>query len=174
MTQQWISKINKKPYEVQIDNFKCGPVAIINAFHFKNINPGRSLRRLIITTCNTKEIHEDGFNGTKPDNLGEVLNRMFQDKVHHFVGIRECIRSLRNSTFTGYIVLYSFIKDKKQYYHYIFTYKLFNNIDNSITYYSQNDGSSIEIPWSLNKFITEHLSLEGAIPVHYPQIWAIT
>jgi len=174
VTIQWVSHIHNTPYEVQDDHFNCGPVAIINAFHFRNLSPGRSLRRLIVTGCNPKPRHYDGFKGTKPENIGIVLNRVFGDKVRHFVGTRDCTSALHSESFKEFIVLYSFMKNKAQYWHYIFTYKVFDIKENQYIYYTQNDGTLIELKFSLSQFMDERMALEGSTPIQYPQMWAIS
>ena len=165
--------MNMKPYEVQLDSYSCGPVAIINALHYLNRDAGRALRRVIVTCCKTKAVHEDGFRGTKPDTMNITITNIIGKKVTHYTGISDCITALEHMRFNCYIVLYSYKENKKQYFHYIFTYKVHDSSSNTQKYYSQNDGSYREQITDLNSYIEGHLSLEGTHPIKYPQVWVI-
>lgn len=174
VTHRLISRIRGHPYEVQTDNYKCGPVAIINGQHFLNRDAGRALRRVIITGCDSMPVHDDGFSGTKPNAMNNVITKVFsKDKIFHFKGCSECINGMERKDLNGYIVLYSYIKNKKQYFHYTFTYKIYNISEQEYYYYSQNDGSDNETILSFKDYLDEHFKVEGSLPIEYPQVWAI-
>jgi hypothetical protein len=128
-----------------------------------------------MATCQTKPEHADGFRGTKPDRLNTAVNCVLPRLSEHFIGSADCIRAIRSKKFKAYIILYSgFHKNKKQYYHYTFTFKA-ETKDPSlpVIFISQNDGSEMESPWSQSEFVKKHFSAEGTVPVLYPQVWAI-
>ena len=173
ITIRCISHLNKHPYEVQTDEYKCGPVAIINALLYLEKDPGAALRRSIITQCKTALLHSDGFKGTKPADIGRVIQKVIPSpRIKHFTGIRSAIGAFKNRAFSAYIVLYSGkYQDDKQFYHYNFTIKI--KAGRSPLFLSQNDGSQKELEWALDTYITEHFSIEGNTPIEYPQVWAI-
>jgi hypothetical protein len=170
VTSRLISRAESRPYEVQMDKYKCGPVAVINALLYLEKDPGPALRRSIITQCKTAPVHEDGFKGTKPNDIHGVIQKVIPN-VKHFIGIHDAIAAFKNRSYTAYIVLYSgYRQNKKQYYHYTFTFK--TKAGRSPIFLSQNDGSDKELEWTLNSFCEEHFSIEDNIPIVFPQIWA--
>jgi hypothetical protein len=179
LTFRRISPTTLRPYEVQIDKYKCGPIAIINALHYCARDAGPALRRSLLTTCQTVPEHSDGFKGTKPDRLDIAISHVLSSSVRRFIGRSDCIRAIRNNKFKAYIILYSgFRKNKEQYFHYIFTYKssinaASSNSDNSPIFISQNDGSYFETRLHLADLIAEYFNVENTHPISYPQVWAI-
>lgn len=153
-------------YEVQTDNYKCGPVAIINSLHLYNRSPGRSMRRYIISACNTQQTHTDGFHGTRPENMHKVIMNVWPTS-ERYTSVRDCVRAIRSPRRGVYIVLYSYLKGEKQFYHYTVLHK------GKDAYVTVNDGSDRELKWTFHTFIDEHLVLEGTDPITYPQIWHI-
>ena len=168
-TLQIVSTTYKRPYEVQIDNYKCGPVSIINALYFVGREAGPALRRVIMNKCRTCPVHSDGFRGTRPDDMNNMI-RLLWPECPKFVGIRDCKRALRSKDFQGYIILYSAFWRNKQYYHYVFTFK---SSENHNIYITQNDGDRYELKWTLGCFVNDHLGIEGDTPIKFPQLWVV-
>jgi hypothetical protein len=166
--QSNISGIGNGVYEVQTDNYKCGPVAIINSLHLCNKNVGRSMRRYIVSACNTQQVHSDGFHGTRPENMNKVIMNIWYGSKR-YEGIRDCIRAIKSSSHSKYIVLYSYFANNLQYFHYTVLFRP----TKCKKFYTLNDGSDYEQKWTISTFVNEHLAIEGTVPIIYPQVWSI-
>ena len=107
-------KWKKHTFETQTVSFTCGPIAILNALRFHKRPTGPAVHRQIMVGCHPKIIHEDGFKGTKPDDL----ERMLWPSVQRFTGAEACQKALASNT--ACILLY---QRTPRLQHYIFVHR---------------------------------------------------
>jgi len=173
VTKMYLSKILPAyNFENQTDEYKCGPVAVINALTYCDRPAGKALRRSAIKSLGTQERHTDGSAGTKSEHMAALVKTLWP-RSQHFVGRAACISATRAETAAAaFIVLYSWKDSKnKQHYHYTFVYRSSNKDSN--TFYSVNDGSDTEIANTLEVFKLIYFSIESTLPFRCPQIWVI-
>lgn len=167
-----ISKNTGTFYEVQLDSYKCGPIALFNAFHYFGRELGPALRRTLMSSCGTKPLHQNGFRGTIPEKMDKVISLYFSKNLRYFTGVEKCTRAISNKQYTAFIILFAGITSKgERFYHYIFAYKKENII------ISQNDGDIREISEKTSEFIKTHFSIyeneQNDNTYVYPQVWVL-
>jgi len=157
---------NFKYFEAQTDPFRCGPVSIINAIRYTKPHfvIGSATRRVICVQCSAQQKHKDGFEGTKPENMTNAINKLWPSSIC-VTGSTNSLNLITNPKYNSFILLYVF----KKYYHYIFMYK------NGDTYFVQNDGENRE-----KRIMKEDIKknyLHDAIYPNFnyslPQVWAL-
>lgn len=160
-----------KLYESQTDTYRCGPVAIRNAFrHLICCAPaGPATVRRICTVCHALPKHDNGFGGTLPENLTAAIN-LFWPSHQHAVGATACAAALRNknSEHAAFIVLYSGRKRNGQrFYHYVFVWRSRNR------FFVQNEMDAEEyVVWD-SQLELEYLEERVHCGVAFPQCWIL-
>jgi hypothetical protein len=160
-------------WEVQEEDYTCGPVAIINALHHFGRCVGTATRRSIIQRLNTMPKHMDGFRGTRPDDFNVGLKRYFSDggekRICRYIGGEDCRRILDNKNCKAFIILFAWMNSRGDYaYHYIFGWRDKNNYIITL-----NDGRDSEVisivEWAKSAYCFEMMDKQGFV---YPQMWA--
>lgn len=115
-------------YETQDDDFRCGPVAILNALRASGRYSGRAQRRQIAVACNARMKHaDDGFCGTKPPTMSAVVARLWPAH-NHYVGSSACLGALEGAH-KGARGIFLFRRPYtdsgkvKHYYHYVYAHR---------------------------------------------------
>lgn len=167
----------KRLWEIQDEEHICGPVAVINALHHFGRYVGTATRRSIIKRLNTLPQHENGFEGTKPEDFEKGLVGYFsqevgcQKKIIKFIGETECSNVFDNKKYKEFIILFAWEKSGTNYgYHYIFGWRdkhnyiitLNDGCDYQKIFYYVNDAKKT---YCLNK-----TDKQGN---KYPQIWVL-
>ena len=158
----------KQWFEAQIDPFRCGPVSIINAIRYTKplYVIGPATRRSICVTCDAKQTHQDGFEGTKPANIMRAINKLWPTNTY-VTGSNSSYNLINDPTYNTFILLYAY----KKFYHYVFMYRK-NNM-----FFVQNDDVNDAIETRVAKEDVQKLYLRAAIYPNFnyslPQVWAL-
>ncbi len=158
-------------FEAQDDDFRCGPVSIINALRYAGYTVGPATRRSICVTCDASPKHEDdGFKGTKPPALHTMI-RKFWPHASVADGRDACKALLSNDRYTAYILLYATRRGDSAhsgyFYHYVFLYK-----DRGV-FRVQNDAGAKEhnLPADFGAHLIE--KIYPRTDFRLPMVWAL-
>jgi hypothetical protein len=149
----------KYVFESQAETYTCGPVAIMNALHFEQrySDLGPAIKRQIMVACNAKEVHEDGFAGTKPMAIDGGIRKYWPKatKVEGGVRAEEALKS------RGSILLY---RRANSLLHYIFVH-----FDGKY-YHLENEVESGSLSVENMKSYTYECIYQG---FNIPQVWSL-
>ena len=157
-----------KYFEAQTDPFRCGPVSIINAIRYTKPSymVGPATRRSICVICDARQKHKDGFEGTKPENMTNAINKIWSNSIY-VTGSSNSFTLITNPKYNAFILLYVY----KNYYHYVFLYRCGD------MFFVQNDDDNDAIETRVAKEDVPKLYLRGAIYPNFnysiPQVWAL-
>ena len=96
-TRFYDSRSHQMQFEVQLDKFSCGAVAVINAIRYDAciyecnldfLNSDGDFKTRLLKALNTRLLHDDGFTGTKPNMMTKLLGNLWQ--VDHRFGSKDC------------------------------------------------------------------------------------
>ena len=162
---------NRRLFEAQDDDFRCGPVSIINALRYAGYAVGPATRRAICVACNASAKHaDDGFKGTKPPALQTAIHK-FWPRAAHADGRDACSVLLEDACYSAYILLYATYRGESAhsgyFYHYVFMYK------NRGVFRVQNDTGAKEhvVPIECGIFLKE--KIYPRTDFRLPMVWAL-
>ena len=147
----------------QEDEFSCGPVAIINAQRFFNVDPIyiRNCRRM----CHCQPLHADGYQGTKRQDIDPVIQKVFNN-VFQTVNVGDAVNWLKNDKHCA-IVLYSYLEDGVVLAHYTMIHRVGRR------YLLENDDAK----WRERKGLIDFFSNNPPLPLFpnesYPLFWLL-
>lgn len=155
-------------YECQTDTYRCGPVAVRNAFRrLICCEPGPATIRRICAVCDAQPVHTNGFGGTQPEAMTAAIS-LFWPKPVHGVGATDCAALLRTPEHNTFIVLYSGLKPSgRRFYHYVFVWR------ERRRFFVQNEIDKEEyVVWD-SQLESEYLIERIHCGVQVPQVWAV-
>lgn len=179
---------NGKFFESQCDAFRCGPVSIINAIRYTKPHYviGPATRRSICVTCDSRLVHDDGFEGTKPEKITDAITKIWPKYIYKTGYVDSC-NLIADPSYKSFIILFaveiiadnihtkavkkrpSNVDPLNKYYHYVFMYRKNN------TFYIQNDNENKETRYETNDMINTYMNstIYPRFKYQLPQVWAL-